>query len=46
MKIDFAIIFYLCIVFEKIGYYPIEYRKYRILLFYDNNRNAANGEDL
>lgn len=27
MKIDFAIIFYLCIVFEKIGYYPIEYGK-------------------
>ena len=46
MKIDFAIIFYLCIVFEKIRYYPIEYRKYRILLFYDNNRNAANGDDL
>lgn len=27
MKIDFAIIFYLCIVFEKIRYYPIEYGK-------------------
>lgn len=23
-----------------------EYGKYRILLFYDNNNNAANGEDL
>ena len=46
MKIDFAIRFCLCIVFEKIRYYPIEYRKYRILLFYDNNKNAANGDDL
>ena len=46
MKIDFAIRFYLCTVFEKIRYYPIEYGKYRILLFYDNNKNAANGDDL
>lgn len=27
MKIDFAIRFYLCTVFEKIRYYPIEYGK-------------------